>query len=257
MVGSVSVVPLSRLAAPAPSTCGRTLGWDGFGKQLPTVLGGVFFAGSPASQTFCAAKSRRRSDSFAPSKRNRRRVSAQRARTQQSRLLAAVPSGTSIRSVAQNCHRRNSFPPLNDKIGTEVCLAHRRSSKRATTHGSWLFCWTSGVLGTPPFRFYHLTAEMNSAYGNSALRFELTYHLARPPEGGFAGFVPFGRSPFGDCACSERMNRSCAEILLRKTFETPDFRRKTPHPRPLAAVSQNHPTQGSFHRWRELAPQGD
>ena len=43
----------------------------------------------------------------------------------QSRLLAAVPSGTSIRSAAQNCHRRNSFPPLNDKIGTEVCIAHR------------------------------------------------------------------------------------------------------------------------------------
>ena len=42
------------------------------------------------------------------------------------RLLAAVPSGTSIRSAAQNCHRRNSFPPSNDKIGTEVCVAHRK-----------------------------------------------------------------------------------------------------------------------------------
>lgn len=99
------------------------------------------------------------------------------------------------------------------------------------------------MLGTPPFRFYHLTAEMNSAYGNSALRFELTCHLARPPEGGFAGFVPFGRSPFGDCACSERMNRPCAEILLRKTFETPDFRRKTPHPRRLRGTTETLPTE--------------
>ena len=188
--------------------------------------GRTLFFDSSASQALCAAKPWRRGDSFAPSKCNRRRVSAQRVRTQQSRLLAAVPSGTSIRSVAQNCHRRNSFPPLNDNIGTEVCLAHRRSSKRATTHGSWLFCWTSGVLGTPPFRCYHLTAEMNSAYGNSALRFELTCHLARPPEGGFAGFVPFGRSPFGDCTCSGRMNRPCAKALLRKALETPNCRKK-------------------------------
>lgn len=104
------------------------MGW--FWETAANVLGGVFFAGSPASQTFCAAKSRRRGDSFAPSKRNRRRVSAQRARTQQSRLLGGRAKWHVIRSVAQNCHRRNSFPPLNDKIGTEVCLAHRRSSKR-------------------------------------------------------------------------------------------------------------------------------
>ena len=135
------------------------------------------------------------------------------------------------------------------------------TSKRATTHGSWLFCWTSGVLGTPPFRFYHLTAEMNSAYGNSALRFELTCHLARPPEGGFAGFVPFGRSPFGDCTCSGRMNRPCAnKILLRKTFETPDFRRKTPHPRRWQlfpkTIPPKAPSTGGG-SWRRKATEGD
>ena len=40
-------------------------------------------AGSPASQAFCSAKPWRRGDSLAPSKCNHRRVSAQRARTQQ------------------------------------------------------------------------------------------------------------------------------------------------------------------------------
>ena len=113
------------------------------------------------------------------------------------------------------------------------------------------------VVSIPLFRFYHFTAELNSAYDNSALRSELTCHLARPPEGGFAGFVPFGRSPFGDCACSERMNRPCAEILLRKTFETPDFRRKTPHPRRWQLFPKTIPPKGPFHRWRELAPQSD
>ena len=29
----------------------------------------------------------------------------------ESRLLAAAPCGASIRSEAENCHRRNSFPP--------------------------------------------------------------------------------------------------------------------------------------------------
>ena len=43
--------------------------------------------------------------------------------------------------------------------------------------------------------------------------------------GSFAGFVPFGRSPFGDCTCSGRMNRPCAKALLRKILVTPDFRR--------------------------------
>ena len=43
--------------------------------------------------------------------------------------------------------------------------------------------------------------------------------------GSFVGFAPFGRSPFGDCTCSGRMNRPCAKALLRKALETPDFRR--------------------------------
>ena len=45
--------------------------------------GRTLFFDSPASQALCAAKPWRRGDSFAPSKCNRRRVSAQRARTQQ------------------------------------------------------------------------------------------------------------------------------------------------------------------------------
>ncbi len=36
--------------------------------------------------------------------------------------------------------------------------------------------------------FDHLTAEMNSAYDNSALRFELTRDSARPPDSGKALF---------------------------------------------------------------------
>ena len=109
--------------------------------------------------------------------------------------------------------------------------------------------------------FIIFTAELNSAYDNSALRSELTCHLARPPEGGFAGFVPFGRSPFGDCACSERMNRPCAnKVLLRKTFETPDFRRKTPHPRRWQLFPKTIPPKGPSTgggSWRRKATEGD
>ena len=39
------------------------------------------------------------------------------------------------------------------------------------------------------------------------------------------GFAPFGRSPFGDLTCSAEVNSACAKVLLRKTLETPDFRR--------------------------------
>ena len=49
-----------------------------------------------------------------------------------------------------------------------------------------------------------------------------THDLCR---GFFAGFAPFGRSPFGDLTCSAEVNSACAKVLLRKTLETPDFRR--------------------------------
>ncbi|MDY3281722.1 hypothetical protein [Dysosmobacter sp.] len=41
-----------------------------------------------------------------------------------------------------------------------------------------------GPAERPSAPFYHLTAEMNSAYDNSPLRSELTRHSARPPEDG-------------------------------------------------------------------------
>ena len=43
--------------------------------------------------------------------------------------------------------------------------------------------------------------------------------------GSFAGFAPFGRSPFGDLTCSAEINSASAKVLLRKTLGTPDFRR--------------------------------
>ena len=58
--------------------------------------------------------------------------------------------------------------------------------------------------------------------GSANVHQQKTHDLCR---GFFAGFAPFGRSPFGDCTCSGRVNRPCAKVLLRKTLETPDFRR--------------------------------
>ena len=47
---------------------------------------------------------------------------------------------------------------------------------------SFFFALWSG--GTGLRTFSHLTAEGNSAYGNSPLRFKLARDSARPPEGG-------------------------------------------------------------------------
>ena len=60
--------------------------------------------------------------------------------------------------------------------------------------------------------------------GNSALRIDVPLGTAARRRL-FCGFAPFGCSPFGDCTCSAEVNSACAKVLLRKTLETPDFRR--------------------------------
>ena len=58
--------------------------------------------------------------------------------------------------------------------------------------------------------------------GSANVHQQKTHDLCR---GFFCWVRAFGRSPFGDCTCSGRVNRPCAKVLLRKTLETPDFRR--------------------------------
>ena len=57
------------------------------------------------------------------------------------------------------------------------------TNKNATTKVV-AFLLGFGPAERPSAPFYHLTAEMNSAYDNSPLRSELARHSARPPEGG-------------------------------------------------------------------------
>ena len=53
----------------------------------------------------------------------------------------AAPSGAPIRSVAQNCHRRNSFPPLNDTMVRDG-FAFEVQMKRRSPFGLRLFIWS-------------------------------------------------------------------------------------------------------------------
>lgn len=48
----------------------------------------------------------------------------------QTGLLAGAPSGASIRSETENCHRRNSFPPLNNQNGARLAPPGRRLTKK-------------------------------------------------------------------------------------------------------------------------------
>ena len=52
------------------------------------------------------------------------------------RLLAGAPGGAAIRSAAENCHRRDSFPPLNDQMGP--------NKKPAPTGAGFLFGGAEG-----------------------------------------------------------------------------------------------------------------
>ena len=57
------------------------------------------------------------------------------------------------------------------------------STNKNTTTLVVVFLLGFGVTEHTSAPFYHLTAEMNSAYDNSPLCCELTRHLARRPEG--------------------------------------------------------------------------
>ncbi len=63
---------------------------------------------------------------------------------------------------------------------------------------SFFFALWPGGAGLRTFS--HLTAEVNSAYGNSPLRFELTRDSARPPEGGIYSVAMFQKN--GQKRCS-------------------------------------------------------
>ena len=52
----------------------------------------------------------------------------------------AARSRASIRSAAENCHRRNSFPPLNDKIGRRRANTPKPKTK-APASQVLLFWW--------------------------------------------------------------------------------------------------------------------
>ena len=57
------------------------------------------------------------------------------------RLLAGAPGGAAIRSAAENCHRRDSFPPLNDQMGP--------NKKPAPTGAGFLFGGARQSLDEP------------------------------------------------------------------------------------------------------------
>ncbi len=74
----------------------------------------------------------------------------------------AAPSGAPIRSVAQNCHRRNSFPPLNDTMVRDG-FAFEVQMKRRSPKGLRLFiwsCWADSNRRPHPYQGCALPTEL-------------------------------------------------------------------------------------------------